>query len=71
MFEVERLDLFTEVGDKLSYFCSLNDCEKIILLMRGNDAQIITWMAKFIHHSMTKRSGILSSKHREKDDTLD
>ena len=34
--------------------------------MQNNDAQIITWMAKFIHHSMTKRSDILLSEHQEK-----
>ena len=39
--------------------------------MRSNDAQITTWMAKFIHHSMTKRSDILLFEHQEKDDTLD
>ena len=71
MFEVERLDLFTKVGDKFPYVCSLNDYEKFILLMRSNDAQIITWMAKFIHHSMTKRSDILLFEHQEKDDMLD
>ena len=66
MFEVERLDLFTKVGDKFIYFCTLNDYEKFILLMRSNDAQIITWMAKFIHHSMTKMSDILLSKQPRK-----
>ena len=29
MFEVERLDLFTKVGDKFPYFCTLNDYKKI------------------------------------------
>ena len=71
MFEVERLDLFTKVRDKFPYFCTLNDYQKFILLMRINDAHIVMWMAKFIHHSMTKRSDILLSKHQEKDDTLD
>ena len=51
--------------------CTLNDYQKFILLMRSNDAHIVMWMAKFIHHSMTKRSDILLSKHQEKDDTLD
>ena len=66
MFEVERLDLFTKVGDKFPYFCTLNDYEKFIFLKRSNDAQIMTWMAKFIHHSMTKRNDILLSEHKKK-----
>ena len=71
MFEVERLDLFTKVGDKFPYFCTLNDYEKSIFLMRRNDAQTITWMAKCIHHFMTKRSDILLSEHEEIEDTID
>ena len=71
MFDAERLDRFTKGRDKLPNFYTLNDHENFIFLMRSNDAQIITWMAKFIHPSMTKRSDNLLSEHQEKDDTLD
>ena len=36
--------------------CTLNDSEKFIFLMQSNDAHVITWMAKFVYRSMSKRS---------------
>ena len=47
---------------KFSNFCTLNDSEKFIFLMQSNDAHVITWMAKFVYRSMSKRSDILLSE---------
>ena len=44
--------------------------KKFIFLMQSNDAHVITWMAKFVYRSMSKRSDILLSEVQEKDETL-
>ena len=70
MYKTERLDLYTKVRKKFSNFCTLNDSEKFIFLMQSNDAYVITWMAKFVYRSMSKRSDILLSEVQKKDETL-
>ena len=70
MYKTERLDLYTKVRKKFSNFCTLNDSEKFIFLMQSNDAHVITWMAKFVYRSMSKRSDILLSEVQKKDETL-
>ena len=52
LFETERLDLFGRVGNKFPVFCALDETAKFIFLMQTSDAQLITWVAKFIHHSL-------------------
>ena len=70
MYKTERLHLYTKVRNKFLIFCTLNDSEKFIFLMQSNDAHVITWMAKFVYRSMSKRSDVLLSKVQEKDETL-
>ena len=43
-------------------FQILVQSEKLIFLMQSNDAHVITWMAKFVYRSMSKRSDILLSE---------
>ena len=71
MYKTERLDLYTKVRNKFSNFCTVNDSEKFIFLMQSNDAHAITWMAKSVYRSMSKRSDILLSEVQEKYETLD
>ena len=70
MYKTERLELYTKVRNKFSNFCTLNDSAKFIFLMQSNDAHVITWMAKFVYRSMSKRSYIILSEVQEKDETL-
>ena len=56
LFETERLDLFGRVGNKFPVFCALDETAKFVFLMQNSDAQLITWVAKFIHYSMNKRN---------------
>ena len=69
MYKTERIDLYTKIRNKFSNFCTLND-SKFIFLMQGNDAHVITWMAKLVYLSMSKRSDILLPEVQEKDETL-
>ena len=62
LFETERLDLFGRVGNKFPVFCALDETAKFIFLMQNSDAQLITWVAKFIHHSMNKRNDNIISE---------
>ena len=70
MYKTEHLDRYAWVRNKFLKFCILNDSEKFIFLMQSNDAHVITWMAKFVYRSMTKRSDILLSEVQEQDETL-
>ena len=62
LFETERLDLFGRVGNKFPVFSALDETAKFIFLMQNSDAQLITWVAKFIHHSMNKRNDNIISE---------
>ena len=61
-FETERLDVFGRVGNKFPVFCTLDETAKFIFLMQNSDAQLITWVAKFIHHSTNKRNDDIISE---------
>ena len=71
LFETEHLDLFGRVGNKFPVFCALDETAKLIFLMQNSDAQLITWVAKFIHHSMNKRNDNIISEDQTYNDTLD
>ena len=62
LFETERIDLFGRVGNKFPVFCALDETAKFIFLMQNSDAQLVTWVAKFIHHSMNKRNDNIISE---------
>ena len=63
LFETEPLDLFGRVGNKFSVFWALDETAKFISLMQNSAAQLITWVAKLMHHSMDKRNNIISEDH--------
>ena len=54
-YENERRHLFDSIIRIQADFEALDDQEKFVYLMRLENEQILTWIAKFIHDSMNKR----------------
>jgi len=52
----ERREFTSRILSKYPHFASMENDEKFIFLLQNKDAQIVTWTAKFIYHSMQKRN---------------
>ena len=60
LYESERKALFQKINNIHPCYLNLIDKEKFIFLMTNDDPSILTWVAKFIHESMIKRSELHS-----------
>lgn len=55
-YENERRELFQKVKGIDVYFDSLSSMDKFVYLLTINSSRISTWVGKFIHEAMEKRS---------------
>ena len=60
LYENQRTSLFQKINCVNPYYLDFEDKDKFIFLMTNNNPSILTWVAKFIHESMIKRSELHS-----------
>ena len=59
IYTVERDDLFRKIQAVDPLFQDLLPVNKFAYLMTSNDAQMITWVGKFVHSSFEKRENYM------------
>ena len=59
LYEKERIDLFNNIIEIYPKFVCLTPNERFQFLMTCSIPNILTWVAKFIHDSMLKRSKVM------------
>ena len=61
IYTVERDDLFKKIQAVDPLFQDLLPFDKFAYLMTSNDAQMLTWVGKFVHSSFEKRENYMQS----------